>query len=138
MIPAAPKWPGALQASGQPKDFPATRAYLSRKSCELIVSALVSGLLILAPIYLAVLLLLKAMQSLVASVKPFAMLLPEWFPAENVFSLLLVLIVCFLIGLAVRTPQGERLGNESRVLYSRDSPATHSLRSLTQRLAGQE
>ena len=58
------------------------------------------------PVYLAVLLLLKAMQSLVGFVRPFAMLLPEWFPAEHVLSLLLVLIVCFLIGVAVRTPAG--------------------------------
>ena len=71
-----------------------------------VVKAFVTGLLILVPVYLAVLLLLKAMQSLVGFVRPFAMLLPEWFPAEHVLSLLLVLIVCFLIGVAVRTPAG--------------------------------
>jgi hypothetical protein len=60
------------------------------------VNTLVGGLLVVAPIYIAVLLLLKAMQSSVGLVRPFAMLLPEWFPAENVLSLLLVLIVCFL------------------------------------------
>ena len=73
---------------------------------EFVVKAFVSGLLILVPVYLAVLLLLKAMQSLVGFVRPFAMLLPEWFPAEHVLSLILVLVVCFLIGVAVRTPAG--------------------------------
>ncbi|MGH8470129.1 MAG: hypothetical protein ACREX3_14885 [Gammaproteobacteria bacterium] len=76
---------------------------------EFVVNAVVGGLLVVVPIYLAVLLLLKAMQSLAGFVRPFAMLLPEWLPAENVLSLLLVLIVCFLIGVAVRTPAGRAI-----------------------------
>ena len=54
-----------------------------KKFGEFVVRALVAGLLILVPFYLAVLLLLKATQSVVALVKPFAMLLPDWFPAEH-------------------------------------------------------
>jgi len=77
-----------------------------KQAREFVVNALVSGLLIVVPIYLAVLLLLKAMQLVVGLVRPFASLLPEWFPAENVLSLLLVLSLCFLIGVAVRTPTG--------------------------------
>ena len=78
------------------------------KQCrEFVVNALVSGLLVVVPVYLALLLLLKAMQSLVGLVRPFALLLPEWFPAENALSLLLVLVVCFLIGVAVRTPTAQ-------------------------------
>ena len=108
-----------------------------RKSCEWIVSALVSGLLILVPFYLAVLLLLKATQSVVALVKPFAMLLPDWFPAENVLSLLLVLIVCFLVGLAMRTSTGRAIRERiEKTLFER-LPGYALLRSLTQRLAGQ-
>ena len=41
------------------------------------------GLLIIVPIYLAVLLLLKGMKSLAGLVRPFALLLPDWFPAEK-------------------------------------------------------
>ena len=108
------------------------------KQCrEFVVSALVGGLLVVVPIYLAVLLLLKAMQSLAGLVRPFAMLLPEWFPAENVLSLLLVLMVCFLIGVAVRTPTGratrERL---EKALFER-LPGYALFRSLTQRLVGE-
>ena len=62
-----------------------------KKFGEFVVSTFVAGLLIIVPIYLAVLLLLKAMQSVVALVKPFAMLLPEWIPAEHLLSLVLVL-----------------------------------------------
>lgn len=108
-----------------------------RKSCELIVSALVSGLLILVPFYLAVLLLLKATQSVVALVKPFAMLLPDWFPAEHVLSLLLVLVVCFLVGIAMRTSTGRAIRERiEKTLFER-LPGYALLRSLTQRLAGQ-
>src|SRR4029434_8710768 len=80
-----------------------------KKFGEFVVSAFLGGLLVIVPIYLAVLLLLKAMQSLVGFVRPFSMLLPEWFPAAHVLSLLLVLIVCFLIGVAVRTPAGRAI-----------------------------
>ena len=74
---------------------------------EFVVKSLVGGLVIVVPIYLSVLLLLKAMQAVAGVVKPFAKLLPEWFPAEQVLSLLLVLVVCLLIGVAVRTRAGQ-------------------------------
>jgi len=108
-----------------------------KKFGEFVVRALVAGLLILVPFYLAVLLLLKATQSVVALVKPFAMLLPDWFPAEHVLSLLLVLIVCFLVGVAVRTPTGRAIRERiEKTLFER-LPGYALLRSLTQRLAGQ-
>ena len=108
-----------------------------KKFGEFVVRALVAGLLILVPFYLAVLLLLKATQSVVALVKPFALLLPDWFPAEHFLSLLLVLIVCFLVGVAVRTPTGRAIRERiEKTLFER-LPGYALLRSLTQRLAGQ-
>jgi uncharacterized membrane protein len=104
---------------------------------EFVVNALVGGLLVVVPIYLAVLLLLKAMQAVVGLVRPFAMLLPEWLPAENLLSLLLVLIACFLIGVAVRTPAGRAIRERiEKALFER-LPGYALLRSLTQRLAGE-
>lgn len=109
-----------------------------KKISEFVVSTLVAGLLVVVPIYLAVLLLLKAMQSAVAVVGPFAKLLPEWFPAERFFSLLLVLFVCFLIGAAVRTAVGQALRERiERSLFER-MPGFALFRSLTQRLAGKD
>jgi hypothetical protein len=49
------------------------------------------GLLVVVPLYLAVLLLLKGMKTVAGLVRPFALLLPDWFPAEQALSLLLVL-----------------------------------------------
>jgi uncharacterized membrane protein len=102
---------------------------------EFVVSALVGGLLVLLPAYLAVLLLLKAMQSVVGLVRPFAMLLPEWLPAEQVLSILLVLMVCFLIGVAVRTAIGRAIRERlEKTLFGR-IPGYTLLRSLTRQVA---
>jgi uncharacterized membrane protein len=70
-------------------------------------------------------------------VRPFAMVLPAWFPAEHVLSLLLVLLVCFLIGAAVRTPAGRALRERIETSLFDRLPGYALLRSLTQRLAGQ-
>src|SRR5215510_1912355 len=103
---------------------------------EFIVRSLLAGLLIVAPIYLSVLLLLKAMQAVASLVGPLAKLLPEWFPGVQFLSLFLVLTICFLIGAAVRTPTGraarERL---EKSLFER-IPGYALFRSLTQQLAG--
>jgi hypothetical protein len=45
--------------------------------------SIIGGLLIFVPIYLAILVLLKGMKSAVGLVRPFAMLLPDWIPAEK-------------------------------------------------------
>ena len=45
-----------------------------KKFGEFVVSAFVAGLLVVVPLYVTILLLLKAMQSVVAFVRPFVML----------------------------------------------------------------
>jgi len=56
-----------------------------------VASSALAGFLIVVPIYSAVLLLLKAMKSVVSLIQPVALLLPESVPAEMFLSLLLVL-----------------------------------------------
>lgn len=109
-----------------------------KKFCEFAGSAFLSGLLIVVPIYLSILLLLKAMQSVVGFVRPLAMLVPAWFPAERALSLLLVLIVCFLIGVAVRTPAGRAIRERIEKSLFERIPGYALLRSLTQRIAGKD
>jgi uncharacterized membrane protein len=99
---------------------------------------LVTGVLVVAPIYLAVLILLKAMKSLANLVKPLASLLPKWLPADQLLSLLLVLAMCFLIGLAVRTPTGRATRERIENSLFQKIPGYQLFRSLTQRLAGEE
>jgi uncharacterized membrane protein len=93
--------------------------------------------LIVLPIYLAVLVLLKGAQSAGTLIRPFTMLLPAWLPAENVLSLVLVLTVCFLIGVAVRTRLGKALRERMETSLFERLPGYALFRSLTQRLTGE-
>jgi len=106
--------------------------------CAFAGSRFIGGLLVVVPIYLSVLLLLKAMHSVVGFVRPFAMLLPAWFPAERALSLLLVLIVCFLIVVAVSTPAGRMIREQIEKSLFERIPGYALFRSLTQRMAGKD
>jgi uncharacterized membrane protein len=109
-----------------------------KKFGEFVVSVFIGGLLIVIPIYLSVLLLLKAMQSVAGLARPFAMLLPEWFPAEHLLSRLIVLIICFLIGVAFRTRAGRAIRERIEKSLFERIPGYALFRSLTQRLAGKD
>lgn len=102
-----------------------------------LIRTLISGLLVVAPIYLAVLLLLKAMSSLAGLVRPIAKLLPDWLPADQILSLLLALIGCFLIGAWLRTRAGRATWDVIEKTLFQRLPMYASLRSLTQQLAGE-
>jgi uncharacterized membrane protein len=107
-----------------------------RYAREFVTSTLVGGLLIVVPLYLAIVLLLKGMKSVAGLVRPLAALLPERVPAEHLLSLVLVLAVCFLVGLAVRTESGRAARERMEVALFGRLPGYGLLRSLTQRLAG--
>jgi uncharacterized membrane protein len=108
-----------------------------KKSLLFATRAVLSGFLIIVPIYLAILLVLKGMQSVARLVQPLTRLVPEWFPAEGVLSLLLVLLVCFLVGVAVRTRAGQAIGRRIDTGILERIPGYSLIRSLTQQLAGQ-
>ena len=99
--------------------------------------ATLRGLLIVVPAYLAVLLLLKGMMSVGHLVRPLAQLLPDWVPAEEFLSLLLLLAICVAVGLLV----GTRLGQGARTWVERTLleriPGYELLRSLALQVAGQ-
>jgi len=103
---------------------------------EFVMSTVVGGVLIVVPVYLAVLLLLKGMKSAAGLVRPVAALLPDWIPAEGFFSLVLVLTICFLVGIAVRTRSGRAVRERMEVAFFGRLPGYGLIRSLTQRLAG--
>ena len=103
---------------------------------ELITSTVVGGLLVVVPVYLAILLLLKGMQSVGTLVRPIAALLPGSLPAEGLLSLVLVLVLCFLVGVAVRTRAGRALRERMERVFFERLPGYDLLRSLTQRLHG--
>jgi uncharacterized membrane protein len=106
-----------------------------RKSVDFLLGTVLAGLLILAPIYLAVLLLLKATASLLQLVKPLTRLLPPLVIHENAIALLLIFLICFLVGLLVRTRWGQ--AGWKRLDPVLDKIPGYSLfRGFMQRLAG--
>src|SRR5580765_1010386 len=109
----------------------------TRPSHGFFSGALINGLLVVVPFYLAVLVLLKAMQSVVGLVRPIAALLPDWMPAEDLLALLLVLALCFLVGVAVRTPIGRAARERIEKSLFQRIPGYAVLRSLAQQMAGE-
>lgn len=105
---------------------------------DFFANVLVGGVLIVLPLYLTLLVLLKGMKSVAALIRPFALLLPAWLPAEHLLSLALVLVVCFLIGVAVRTRVGQILRERMEKSLFERLPGYALFRSLTQRLAGDD
>ncbi len=102
---------------------------------ELVTSTVIGGVFIVVPVYLAVLLLLKGMKSAASLVRPIAVLLPDWLPAEQFFSLVVVLVACFFVGAAVRTQAGQIAREKIERMFFERLPGYALLRSLTQRLA---
>jgi len=101
-----------------------------------VARSILTGFLIVVPIYLAILLLLKAMKSVVSLVQPIARLLPDSLPAETLLSLLFVLVFCLLVGLIVHTRIGAAVRERMETTLFERIPGYALIRSLTQQLAG--
>ena len=101
-----------------------------------ILKTMMTGLLVVAPVYLAVLLLAGASKKVIGIVRPVAVFIPDWLPGENLLALLLVLGFCIFIGAALATHHGKSaLEKAERALFGR-LPGYAVLRGLTQQLAG--
>ena len=99
--------------------------------------ALFRGLLIVVPVYLAILLLLKGMKSVANLVSPFVHILPDWLPAEELLSLLLVLAIFIAIGASVGTGIGKGVRNWIEKTVFERIPGYTLIRSLMHQVAGQ-
>lgn len=107
-----------------------------KKVTNFILTRLVAGLLVVTPIYLAALLVLKAMSSLAGLVQPFSNVLPAGMPGAQVLSLIMVFIFCFVVGLAVSTSMGRSIWERLENTLFQKLPGYALFRSLTQRMAG--
>ncbi len=104
---------------------------------DFVVQAILSGVLVVVPVYLAALLVVKILQSLAGLVQPIAGLLPEWLPAGgNLLALLLGLTFCFLIGAALRTPTGRSVRERMETSVFERIPGYSLFRGLTRQVAG--
>jgi uncharacterized membrane protein len=101
-----------------------------------LLRTLLAGALLIVPIYLAILLLLKAAASVVGLVHPIARLLPGWLLPAEVMSILLVLVVCLLAGLAMRTAIGRAAREHLEKSVLARIPGYSTIQSMGQSAAG--
>jgi uncharacterized membrane protein len=98
----------------------------------------VSGVLLVLPCYLAVLLILKGVKSLARLARPLAVWHPSgWSPAaEGALALLIAVGVCFVIGVVVRSRRGRAVRQRIESSVLEKIPAYVLVRDLTHQLAG--
>lgn len=97
---------------------------------------LVGGLLIVLPLWVSVLLLLKAINGALKLLLPIAKLLPQTIVHEKVVALGLLLLICFVVGLITRTRSGQRVGHWiSENILSR-IPGFALVRGVTRQFTG--
>lgn len=94
--------------------------------------AIITGLLVVVPIYLAVLLVLKGMKSVVGFVRPIALLLPNTIPAKQSSRSSL----SFIVGVAVRSRLGQATRERMETNVFERIPGYALIRSLTQQVVG--
>jgi uncharacterized membrane protein len=104
---------------------------------QFVVKELVAGVLLILPIYLTILLLLKAMKSVGGFVHPLSRLLPKWFPAEPVVSFLVVLMICFLVGISMGTSLGQAVRSRIEHSFLQKIPGYEMFQGMTRQLAGE-
>ena len=105
---------------------------------EFLKVTLVGGLLVVLPIWVTLLLLLKAIKGALAMLLPIAKLLPQWFVHEKVAALGLLLVICFVVGLLIRTRPGRRFGDWLTQHILGRIPGFALMRGMTRQLAGKE
>jgi len=105
---------------------------------ELIKTTLIGGLLVVLPIYLSVLLLAKTLGGLLSLLSPVTAAIPADARFRQVFAILIVLAICLVVGLLVRT----RLGLWLKTAFERSVlekiPGYTLVRGLTKRVSGDQ
>ena len=78
---------------------------------EFTKTTLIGGVLIILPIYVAVLLLAKAVNGLMALLAPVTAQIPAGVQFRQIIAILVLIAICFVVGLVVRTGPGLRAKN---------------------------
>ena len=103
---------------------------------EFTKTTLIGGILIVLPIYVSILLLLKAISGLIALVNPITAGIPASVEFRGVLAILLLVAICFATGLIVRTGPGLRAKNAFEEAILSKLPGYGLLRGLAGRIAG--
>jgi len=103
---------------------------------ELTKTTLIGGLLVVLPIYLSVLLLAKTLAGILALLSPVTAAIPAGTQFRQIFALMIVLAVCLVAGLVVRTGAGLRAKNALERSVLGKIPGYALVRGLAERLGG--
>jgi uncharacterized membrane protein len=107
-----------------------------RALAEFTKTTLIGGVLIILPIYVAVLLVLKALAGLLGMLDPVAGSLPATVEFKKAAAIILLIAICFVVGLVVRTSPGLRAKNAFEHAVLERLPGYTFFRGLAKRLAG--
>ena len=105
---------------------------------ELIKTTLIGGLLVVLPIYLSVLLLAKTVGGLLSLLSPVTAAIPADARFRQVIAILIVVAVCLVVGLLVRTGLGQRVKNAFERSVLEKIPGYTLVRGLTKRVSGDQ
>jgi uncharacterized membrane protein len=108
-----------------------------RRLAEITKTTLLGGVLVVLPLWVSVLLLGKALMGMFALVSPVTAQLPPDMHLRRIAAIAIVVLVCFVAGVVVRTGPGLRAKNlADRYLLER-IPGYTLIRGLAGRLTGQ-
>ena len=107
-----------------------------RSIAEFAKTTLIGGILVMLPIYLSILLLLKAISGLMGLVAPISEGLPEALPFREMIAILLLIGACFICGIAVRTGPGLRAKNAFERSVLEKIPGYALIRGLAGKIIG--
>jgi len=99
-------------------------------------SALITGLCVVLPAWLAILLLLKILVKLGVIVKPITGQLPEGLNHPTVVSLVAFILICLLVGVLFHTAIGRFVGRAIEESFLSRIPGYSSLRAIAAQTGG--
>jgi uncharacterized membrane protein len=105
---------------------------------ELTKTTLIGGLLVVLPIYLSILLLLKTLAAIFALLSPVTAAIPAGAQFRQVIAILIVLAVCLIAGIVVRTRPGRRAKRILERSVLSKIPGYSLVQGLTERVSGEE
>jgi uncharacterized membrane protein len=97
---------------------------------------LVGGLLVVLPLWVSVLLLIKAIKSALVVLHPLAKLLPQTLVHPNVVAFCLLVLICFAVGLLIRTRFGQLFGDWLEKHFLGRIPGFSIVHGMIRQLAG--
>lgn len=103
---------------------------------EFFKTTLIGGVLVILPVYVAILLLAKMVGGLLALLAPVTAGIPAGLQFRQVAAILLLVVACFVVGLIVRTGPGLRAKNACERAVLERLPAYGFLRGLARQLTG--